>query len=384
MTVALVTFWLALALLAWVYVGYPVLAAAWGRARPVSVSVEEGARPRLVTVGIAAHNAAANIEGRVANVLAQAVRFEVEVVVASDGSSDATTSLVNEIAGTDGRVRLLDLPRVGQSAAQTAIFEQARGEIVVLTDAETRFQDGCLAALVAPFASNHVGCVTGILRWHYDARSDTAQHEGAYWRYEQLVRGWESRAGWLSAGTGALLAVRRSLYRAAPAHASLDQMLPLYSRAAGATVLVAADAVGVDRGTASVGEQLRSRTRIATQGIEANLRMSIRIPPWRMPGTFLAIWSHKLLRWATPFLVGFAAIAGVALYAGGESRLYLLPAAALVVGLVLALIGYLCARAGRRIPLVGLPVTIAAVNLAFAMGWLNVMLRRRVRAWEPG
>jgi cellulose synthase/poly-beta-1,6-N-acetylglucosamine synthase-like glycosyltransferase len=383
MTVALVVFWLALALLAWVYVGYPLLAAAWGRVRPVRNS-PDGVTPRLVTVGIAAHNAQGNIKGRVANVLSQEVPFEVEVLVASDGSSDGTAAVVGEIARTDARVRLLDLPRVGQSAAQTAIFEQARGEIVVLTDAETRFQDGCLPALVAPFASNAVGCVTGILRWHYDARSDTAQHEGAYWRYEQIVRGWESRAGWLSAGTGALLAARRSLYRPAPAHASLDQMLPLYSRASGAAVLVAADAVGIDRGTASVGEQLRSRTRIATQGIEANLRMSLHIRPWRMPGTFLAIWSHKLLRWATPFLAVFAAVAGVALYSADASRLYLLPAAALVFGLLVALIGYLASRAGWRIPLVGLPMTIAAVNLAFAIGWLNVILRRRVRAWEPG
>ncbi|MEO6349194.1 MAG: glycosyltransferase [Candidatus Limnocylindrales bacterium] len=381
MTAALFFFWLALALLVWVYLGYPLVAAAWGRLRPVRFRAD-GSSPYLVTVGIAAHDAEANIAARVANVLAQRVPFELEVVVASDGSTDSSAAIVKAIAGADARVRLLDLPRIGQSAAQSAIFENARGDVVVLTDAETRFEDDCLAALVAPFASSRVGCVTGILRWRYDAQSHTARHEGVYWRYEQLVRGWESRAGWLSAGTGAVLAARRSLYRPAPAHASLDQMLPLYCRASGATVLVAPDAVGMDRGTASVSEQLRSRTRIATQGIEANLRMSLRIRPWRMPGAFVAIWSHKLLRWATPFLAVLAVLTGIALYAAGESWLYLLPLAFSAAGLVLAGMGYAAAPRRWRIPVVGLPTTIAVVNLAFAIGWLNVVLRRPVRVWE--
>jgi biofilm PGA synthesis N-glycosyltransferase PgaC len=383
MAVAIVVFWVSLALIGWVYAGYPLLTALWASVRPVR-GRDDGADPRLVTVGIAAHNAEANIAGRIANVLGQRVPFDVEIVVASDGSTDRTAQLVEEDFRADPRVKVLALPRVGQSAAQSAIFDSARGDVVVLSDAETRFEDGCLAALVAPFASSDVGCVTGILRWRYDERSDTAQHEGAYWRYEQVVRGWESRAGWLSAGTGALLAVRSSLYRPAPAHASLDQMLPLYCREAGRKVLVAPDAVGFDRGTASVAEQFRSRTRIATQGIEANLRMSLRIRPWRRPGTFVAIWSHKLLRWFTPFLAAFAAISGAAVYAAGGSPLYLAPLVVAVIGLALAALGYLAAPKGWRIPLVGVPTTIAAVNLAFAMGWINVVLRRRVRAWEPG
>ena len=199
-------------------------------------------------------------------------------------------------------MRVLDLPRGGQSAAQSAIFEAARGEIVVLTDLDTRYEPGTLEQLVAPFADDRVGCTTGVLRWHYDRRTPTAYHEGTYWRYEQRVRAWESRSGWLAAATGALLACRRALFRPIPAHASLDQMLPLIAREAGLYVIARPQAIGMDQGTFGLGDQFRSRTRIATQGIEANLRMATRITPWKRPGTALAIWSHKLLRWATPFL----------------------------------------------------------------------------------
>ncbi len=379
--VALSLFWISVALLGWVYVVYPLLALVYGRLRPVGLA-PTGGPPVLITLALAIHDGAPEIEDRLTNILGQDLPAELEIIVASDGSTDETASIVRRLAQADSRIKLIELSRRGQSAAQAAIFEAARGEVVVLTDIETRFSHGCLAALVAPFADVRVGCTTGVLGWHYDRQTDTARHEGVYWRYEQQVRAWESRAGWLSTGTGALLAVRRSLYRPVAAHASLDQMLPLIAREQGALVVVVAAAGGSDRGPVSVADQLDSRTRIATQGIEANVRMSVHIAPWRQPGSFLAIVSHKLLRWATPYLAVLAALAGLWLWLGGDSVAYLAPASTGLLVALLALAGQAGRRAGRPIPLTGFPLTLVAVNLAFAKGWLNVLLRRRVASWE--
>ncbi|MEX2546808.1 MAG: glycosyltransferase [Chloroflexota bacterium] len=376
-----ILFWAPLLLLAWVYVLYPLVALAMSRLRPVRL-VAGDRRPKLVTVGIAVHDGAPEIEDRLADVFAQSPPFELEVIVASDGSTDGTVAAVERYAAADPRVRLIDLPRVGQSAAQSRIFAAASGEVVVLTDVQTRYAERCLEELVAPFADDRVGCTTGILRWQYDRRTQTAYHEGLYWRFEQRVRAWESRAGWLAAGTGALLASRRSLFRPVEAHASLDQMLPLIAREANLLVLARPLAVGIDRGTMSLVDQFRSRTRIATQGIEANLRMAMRITPWRRPGTALTIWSHKLLRWATPWLAAIAAAAGGALFAGGEPAWFLVPAAAAVVLGLAATVGYIGWRVGKPLPIVGFALTIAAINLAFTVAWVNVLLRRRVGTWE--
>jgi cellulose synthase/poly-beta-1,6-N-acetylglucosamine synthase-like glycosyltransferase len=379
---ALGIFWVAVAALMWVYLLYPMVARAYGALRPVRLT--RGARPpALVTVGLAVHDGSAEIRERIANIVEQPVPFSLEVIVASDGSRDETPAIVREIGQADRRVGLLQLPRRGQSAAQSAIFEAARGDVVVLTDLQTRFADGCLAALVASLADRRVGCSTGVLRWRYDEVTQTARHEGLYWRYEQSVRAWESRAGWLSAGTGALLAARRSLYQPAPTHASLDQMLPLFCREAGALVVVAQDAIGTDRGTTSQSDQFASRVRIATQGIEANLRMSLRIRPWRQPGTTLAIWSHKLLRWATPLIGAAAVLSGIIVYASLGGLLYLLPVALGGLVALLANAGLVGRRIGRSIPLTGFPLTIAVVNLAFALAWLNVIRRRPIESWEP-
>lgn len=380
---AFALFWIASGLLVWVYVVYPLLARGYGRLRPVRLA-PNAQLPGLVTVGLAVHDGAGEIDERVADILSQAVPFELEVIVASDGSRDALAAVVRRLAQRDPRIRLLELPRAGQSAAQNAVFESAHGAVVVLTDLETRFAPGCLAALVAPFGDPRVGCTTGILRWRHNQATDVTRHEDLYWRYEQAVRAWESRAGWLAAGTGALMAVRRSLYRRVPAHASLDQMLPLVCREHGSFVLVAGGAGGTDRGTASLADQLTSRTRIATQGIEANLRMSLRIMPWRRPGSFIAIWSHKILRWATPYLALLSVLGGLGLWLEGGSLGYVAPAGLAMVVALGAVMGYLGGLVRRPLPLTGFALTVVAVNVAFALAWINVLLRRRVGSWEPG
>ena len=373
-------FWVAVGLGAWVYAGYPLAAAAAARLRPFRPATGDQSAG-LVTVGIAAHNEARQLEARIANVLDQEVPFGLEVIVASDGSADGSVALVEGLAATDPRVRLLDLERGGQTAAQRAIFAAARGEIVVLTDAETRFAPGCLAALVAPFADPRVGAATGRLAWLDGDRTETSRNEGAYWRYEQWVRRLESRAGWLTAVTGALLAVRASAYREVPDHASMDHLLPLAMRDQGLVVVAVPEAVARDRTVGGLREQFRNRSRTATRGIRANLSMAGRLTPWRRPSAFLAIWSHKILRWATPILAGIAGLCAVALGMGGEP-IYFVPVAFAAAGLVLAAIGWALRARGRPNRVASLALAVVVVNLAFIVGWGNLLLGRTIESWH--
>ncbi|HET9457614.1 MAG TPA: glycosyltransferase [Candidatus Limnocylindrales bacterium] len=375
-----VLFWVATGLLLWVYLGYPLAAWLASRLGPFRLR-GDAAGPGLVTVGIAAFNEAGQLAERIGNVLDQAVSFELEVIVASDGSTDGSAALVEQLAASDGRIRLLDLPRGGQTAAQRAIFEAARGEVVVLTDAETRFAAGCLAALVAPFEDPRVGAATGRLAWLDGDRTETARNEGVYWRYEQWVRRLESRAGWLTAVTGALLAVRASAYRAVPDHASMDHLLPLEVRDQGLVVLAVPEAVASDRTVGGLREQFRNRSRTATRGIRANLSMAGRLTPWRRPSAFLAIWSHKVLRWATPLLAAVAGGAALALTSGGES-IWFVPVGLGLAVVVLAGLGWLLRAVGRPLRIGSLPLAIVVVNLAFLTGWWNLVRGRRIEAWH--
>ena len=373
-------FWVAVGLIAWVYLGYPIAAAVAGRLRPFRPT-PTGLPPAFVTVGIAAHNEARQLEARIANVLDQDVPFRVEVIVASDGSSDGSIGLVERLAAADPRIRLLDLERSGQTAAQRAIFANAHGQIIVLTDAETRFAAGCLRALVGAFSDPRVGAATGRLAWLDEDRTETSRNEGAYWRYEQWVRRLESNAGWLTAVTGALLAIRATAYREVPDHASMDHLLPLAVRDEGFAVVAVPSAVASDRTVGGLREQFRNRSRTATRGIQANLSMARRLTPWRRPSAFLAIWSHKILRWATPILAAIAGLCALALGAGGQP-LYLVPVIVAAIGLLMAAVGWALRARGRPPRWGSLPLAMVVVNLAFLNGWLNLLRGRRIEAWH--
>ncbi|MFH1474984.1 MAG: glycosyltransferase [Chloroflexota bacterium] len=382
MPVLAATFATATLFLAWVYAGYPAVVALAARLRPIRLAAGFEALP--ITVGIAVHDEAGEIAGRIADALAQDGPASpiTEVLVGSDGSTDGTDAIVEAIAGDDPRVRLLALPRAGQTPTQHALFAAARGDVVVLTDAETRFAPDALARLCAPFGDPRVGAATGRLEWRDEGATATSRNEGLYWRYERRVRGLETRAGWLTAVTGAILAVRRSAYRAVPATASMDHLLPLYIREQGGLVVYVPEAVATDRPISGLREQFRSRSRTATRGIRANLSMAGRLAPWRHPAAAVAIWSHKLLRWATPILLAVAVAASAGLALGGWTPGWIVPALA-VAGLAAAGLAHLLVRADRRPPrAIAFARAFTVVNLAFAGAWLNVVRRRRIEAWR--
>jgi cellulose synthase/poly-beta-1,6-N-acetylglucosamine synthase-like glycosyltransferase len=375
-------FWSSIGSLAWVYIGYPVVVSAAARLAPFRLRLTNP--PPAMTVAIAVHDEGAHIAERIANVFAQeqsGARLT-EVIIGSDGSIDDTDEVVNELARMEPRLRLLALARGGQTATQSALFDAATADVVVLTDAETRFEPGCLAALAEPFRDPRVGCATGRLEWRDEAATATSANEGLYWHYERLVRELESRAGFLTAVTGALLAVRLSARRPVPPSASMDHLLPLYVREEGGLVVYVSAALATDRPISGLREQFRNRTRTATRGIRANLSMVGRLAPWRTPRAAVAIWSHKLLRWATPWFIATAGIAGLVLGAGGSPAYLVAPAIILAAG-VAAAGAHLMIGFSRRPPrLAAFARSFVVVCAAFAVGWINVLRGRRIDVWH--
>jgi cellulose synthase/poly-beta-1,6-N-acetylglucosamine synthase-like glycosyltransferase len=375
-------FWCSIGVLIWVYVGYPILVAAVARLRPIRLVPTDPA-PSL-TVAIAVHDEAAHIAERIVDIFAQetsGVRLH-EVLVGSDGSTDNTDAIVRDLARAEPRLRLLALSRGGQTATQSALFESATGDVVVLSDAETRFAPGCLVALAEPFRDPRVGCATGRLEWRDESATATSANEGLYWQYERAVRELESRGGFLTAVTGALLAIRRSAHRPVPPTASMDHLLPLYVREQGGLVVYVPTAVATDRPISGLREQFRNRTRTATRGIRANLSMIGRLGPWRAPRAAVAIWSHKLLRWATPWFLAAAGLFGL-LLGTTESAIYLAAPIVILGGLVAAAGAHLAIGAGRRPPRsMAFARAFTVVCAAFALGWVNVLRGRRIDVWH--
>src|SRR5947199_7907943 len=177
-------FWGSLGALAWTHVGYPAAAALAARVRPRPVS-KGGGTPR-VTVVVAAHDEEGVIERRLENLLGLDYPPElVEIVVASDASSDRTDELVEAVAAREPRVRLVRAPRGGKVRAQDLAVRETNGEIVAFSDANATWAAPALRKLVRNFADPDVAYVCGQLRL---ASAHGTNREGAYWLYEPALR----------------------------------------------------------------------------------------------------------------------------------------------------------------------------------------------------
>ncbi len=294
-----------LAVLAYTYAGYPLLIGVLARWRPRRDRRDPLWQP-TVTVCIAAHNAAATIEAKLASVLAQQYPAEkMEVLVYSDGSTDETCRLVAACAAADGRVRLLrGDARRGKPAGLNRMRREARGEVLLVTDARQPLGPLALRALLDRLADPAVGCVMGNLVVNGSAPS------GIYWRYESWIRRQESRFRGVVGMTGPIAAVRtRDLDPLAEDLLLDDVWIPMRLRLRGRHVLLAEDAVAIDQAFDDEREFGR-KVRTLAGNYQIFARMPALLSPFANPLWFETI-GHKVMRLLCPWalLVLFVASA---------------------------------------------------------------------------
>jgi cellulose synthase/poly-beta-1,6-N-acetylglucosamine synthase-like glycosyltransferase len=377
---AVVAFWVAAALLAYVWVGYPLLLRLLrGRRRPVSPSTSE-TMPRLSVI-VAAYNEAGCISAKLDGTLGQGYPAQrLEVIVVSDGSTDGTDAIVR--AHPDRRVRLVRQdPRAGKSAALNRGVAAARGDVLVFTDANALFGPGALAALAAPFADPRVGVVSGQGLYGSSADLDARVVSGAYTRYEAAIKVGESALGFLASTDGAIYGMRRDLYAELQPNEVNDLLHPIQAILAGARSRFAPDAYTVEPPSSGGRQEFRRHVRIVAQGMHLLRRW---LPILVARRAWCAVWmllSHRLLRWATaPALLTLLVANVVALPRGG---VYTLTLAGQAVFYAVVLAGGLADRAGRGLGSLAVPYYFCVVAAA-QMGGLVRFLRGGAQAvWSP-
>ncbi|HEX2129726.1 MAG TPA: glycosyltransferase family 2 protein [Solirubrobacterales bacterium] len=319
MIVVEIAFWVSVALIVWTHVGYPLALLAVGRLGRGPREAQAEHLPEVSLI-IAAHDEEAVIEAKVANALAlDYPRDQLEVIVASDGSTDRTV----ELARAAGADLVLDLRRAGKVPAQNAAAEQARGEVLAFSDANAIWESDALGRLVAPFADPQVGYVCGQAQFtRRAAAGGTANEEGAYWRLELKLREAESRLAGVTGGNGAIYAVRSDAYVPLGPAASHDLSFPFLLTKAGWRCLYVPEARAEEPMVATIeGEFARKRRMM--RGIWDEVVRDGMLSP-RGYGLVYGwqIASHRVLRYASPALHLVALGANVAL--AGDSAVYAL------------------------------------------------------------
>src|SRR5262249_46153992 len=245
------------------WVGYPILL--WlmrqGTSRfghkPASTGLQVVPK---VSIIIAARNEEQTIHAKLLDCTNQDYPADqLEILIASDNSTDKTEEIVEEFAKQDPRVRLLaDRRRLGKSGVQNLAVEHASGDILCFTDAATRTGPGALRMIVENFADPAVGLATGNV---YFGQPDTAvaEGQGAYWNFELLLRRLESDLGILATSSGQFMAMRRSLFRPLTVTYGDDCVLPLDVRLQGYRVVQDARVVVYDTMPSSIKGEFRAR-----------------------------------------------------------------------------------------------------------------------------
>ena len=371
-----VVFWLCACVIAYVYAGYPVMVRLLARFVGRGV-VRAPIRPR-VTVVIAAYNEARGIRAKLVNVSSLDYSPElVDVIVASDASSDGTDEIVT--AFDPSRVRLIRVEgRQGKTACQNIAMQGATGEIVVFTDATTRIAAQALNALTANFADPAVGCVAGSLVYETASRNPTGEGGAAYWSYELNLRRAESALGSLVGVSGCLYAVRRSAYRPIAPELISDFVIALHLHEQGLRTVLEPAAVCFEETLAHAGQELSMRVRVAVRSINALVAERRLLNPLRYGRFAWQLWSHKVLRYASP-LFWFAAL-GTSL-ALAANPLYVTLFALQIVLIAAGIAGFLLQA--RRPGLLTKPYYFLLTNVASLLAILRYLKGERIVAWKP-
>jgi cellulose synthase/poly-beta-1,6-N-acetylglucosamine synthase-like glycosyltransferase len=331
-------FWISVALILYTHVGYPlVLRLLVSLRRQPTLRPGTWEEPPRVSLIVAAYDEEEVIAAKVANALAlDYPRERLELIVASDGSTDATGERARE-AGAD---LVLELPRGGKVSAQNAAAERAAGEILAFSDANSLWAPDALRHLVEPFADPAVAYICGQVRF-LDQQGDNL--EGSYWRYEMQIREMESALGGVTAGNGAIYAVRRDDYIPLPPAGSHDLSFPFLLAKRGKRSLYVPWASAEEKMVPTLEGELARKRRMMVGIWDIVVGEGMLRPRGYPPLYAFEIASHRLLRYATPLLHIIALAANLALLGSGwvytatlAVQLAVIAAAALALVLPLA------------------------------------------------
>ena len=371
---ALLAFWISGGALAYTFFGYGLLMQLLARGR--TIERDASATPRDVCVVIVAHNEETRIAARIENLLASDYPpSKLRLLLVSDGSTDETVARAQTLAPE--RVTIVSqFTRAGKSAGLNTALAHTTSEIVVFTDARQRFAPDAITRLAAHFAHPWIGAVSGALE--IDASSSaTGAGVDAYWRYEKRLRAAESRFDSCIGCTGAIYAIRRTLFAPIPPDTLLDDVvIPMQIAARGARVIHDSSAHAFDPQTLDPSSEQRRKKRT----IAGNFQMLFRHPEWLLPWRHRLWWqllSHKYLRLAAPLFLLTALAANITL---ATHPFYRATLAVQILFYTAAVFGFL--PGFRRLRILALPAGFVFLNVMTLRGFLYYFRRGTLAGWN--
>ena len=374
MSICNTIFWSSLIILFYTWIGYPFIIYLLTKIkRKPKVPTTPDELP-LVSIIIAAYNEEEVIARRIENLLKQDYPKEkMEIIVASDGSTDRTVEIAKKYEGQG--VRVLDFKKNrGRAAVHNDAVDVAKGEILLFTDAETIFEKNFVKNGVKWLANNRYGCGAGEFEFYY--KDDIGRSENIYWKIEKKMRYWEFWLDILPFASGGCFFIRKELYEKIPYYSDIDNLLTLSTIAKGYKIFYAKDAKAYDFAVQGEKSYFKKRVRTTLRSFGDMLNY---IPVLLKKKKWVTLWvlfSHRILRWLTGFFMGILLILNSIILISGELLYW---------GFFLAqIIFYSFAIAGKyqKLKIGRIFYSFLLANLASSIAIINLLTGKRISAWK--
>jgi cellulose synthase/poly-beta-1,6-N-acetylglucosamine synthase-like glycosyltransferase len=376
---AKLAFWLSVGALFYTYLGYPLLLFVVSnfRTRPV----RKGAFSPTVSVIITAYNEERDLAAKLENTLSLNYPKELlEIIVASDCSSDRTDEIARSFAPR-GVVLWRQPQRFGKTAAQNAAVEQARGEIILFSDATTLYEPDVLQVMMPSFLDAAVGCVAGRLIYVDPGQSGVGHGARSYWGYETYLKRHESEICSLIGVSGCLYAVRRSAYVPLYNEACSDFIIATKMVEQGLRAIYEPAAVCFEETNRRTDKELRMRVRVITQTFTDLWRHRSIMNPFSSGFYAVQLFSHKVMRYMVPLFLLLIFVTSAIL--APHSNFFGLALLSQILFLLTAALAWLLERAGKSSRLLALPYYFVLTNLASLLAAYKFITGERYARWEP-
>jgi len=374
-----IIFWAGVAALAYTYLGYPLLLFILSRMR--SRQVLAATCTPSISIIITAYNEERDLAAKLNNTLAlDYPKDKLEIIVASDCSSDATDSIAASFAAQGVRLHR-QTQRLGKTAAQNAAVELAKGEIILFSDATTLYRPDVLKTMVRNFADPSIGCVAGQLIYVDPSNSGVGRGAVSYWSYEVFLKRHESQVRSLIGVSGCLYAVRRSAYVPLYHEACSDFIIATKMVEQGLRAIYEPHAICEEQTNSRGDKEFAMRVRVITQTYNDLWRHRHMLNPLHAGVYAIELLSHKVMRYLVPVFLFLIFVSSLLL--ATRSTFYLVILMAQVTCYLFALGGYLLERVGFHTKLLALPHYFLLANLAATVAFYKFLRGERYARWEP-
>jgi len=381
-------FWISLFIIVYTYLGYGFILYLMLLIRRIL----KGKRPEIYfnsenlpscTLLIAAYNEEKFISNKIRNTLAlEYPAGKLELIFITDGSTDKTPDILKEYS----QIKLLhQKERKGKVAAMHRALEHVKTEIIIFTDANTLLNTDALIKIARHYADEKVGAIAGEKRVHFNEKADAgAAGEGFYWKYESLLKKWDSELYSTIGAAGELFSVRRNLYSPVTDDTILDDfMISMLIAAQGYRIVYEPEAFAIENASENISEELKRKIRIAAGGVQSVFRLKDLLNIFKYGLLSFQYISHRVLRWTiTPFLLFVALLLNILIVSQTREVLFLILLTGQLLFYMLALLGLVFEKRELRLKIFFIPFYFCVMNYAVIAGIKRYLWKQQSAVWE--